>query len=272
MAQYEKTVVDRNTIKIAVSPKQTNDIFCEIHLSSDESFSPDHTSVEYEIKEELGENLTLDQAKKLKKAISKYLTIAHAGNAMLPKEQQRTLTLQFLQRFINCKGGVVNLPYSKIKDDPGFRGEFVSVFQDGLKSVNERAAHFLSEPQKTTYSENFPEREEKYSGTGLDVGFVGDLSTSIGGARITYTRDSNGTIYGSISDTYTFMDDPNKNLTVAFTHNAQHDGFPLLQYLGWNGPSAVTDKWMADLEKYGIAKKFIVRVNWSKKKNEKEWK
>ncbi len=134
---------------------------------------------------------------------------------------------------------------------------------EGLKSPNERAKAFLSRTNKKTYQENFPERSGKYAGIRLDIGFVGDLSTSLGGVRLTYTRGEKNVIHGNISDVYTFRDNPEQDLTVSFTTTGQHSGRPLLQYFGWEGGSTITDEWMGDLEKYGFAKKFTTKINWT---------
>jgi len=181
-----------------------------------------------------GEHLTKEEATALACAINNWLVDATIGNALIMwGDDDRSLTLSFVRRYMGKTGGVVNLSWSDIRNKGAA----------SIKRANLRAPREVEQngvwilPERTT----------------------GDLQTSVNRITLTYGRDANG-FYGGFDDKFTFLDTrPDEGVDAEF---------PRLQDTGrevrccWKGGNNISDKWMADLERYGFAKSFDVKARW----------
>ncbi len=181
-----------------------------------------------------GRNLTKDEAEALACAINSWLVEATVANALfLWGNDDKSLTLRFLKRYMAKTGGLVNLSWSDIRNK-------------GAASI--KAANLQA-----------PREVEQQGVWRLSIRTTGDLSTSVGRTILEYGRDANG-FFGGFDDRYTFLDTrPDEGVDVTF---------PRLQVTGrevkccWMGGNNISDEWMADLERFGFAKSFDVKSRW----------
>lgn len=201
-----------------------------------------------------GEHLTKEEAKSLACAIKFFLIDAKAANALfLRGEDDVSMTIKMLSHYMSKKGTDFTVSESKLKSDPG------------MQLANRDAKNHFKSGGIAPYIRR-------------GIHTTGDLSTAIGRTTAKYTTGTEyipsmpmtmgvpmpgitiHVIHGELlGERYTFLDTkPGDPVNVTF---------PFLNLEGflccWKGGNNISDQWMADLERYGYAKSYNVKGNWT---------
>ena len=183
------------------------------------------------------EHLTKKEALNLWCAIKFWLEDASVYNALFAwGDDDRSLTLDFLERFVNRKGGRVRVDYSDLSDD------------SGITRANKTADSYFMRAHSLSLS---------MSAVRTD----GDRATSIGRVNIQYAQQNFGGMVSArfSNERYTFLDTKNWENPNVYLPFLQKEGILCC----WKGGDEISDKWMGDLERYGYAKSFGVDAEWA---------
>jgi len=185
----------------------------------------------------IGTHLTEKEAKELACQINKWLDDARDVDTILGST--RDLTLRFLHHYMSKEGTMITVPYSEISNEKQ------------TQWANSQAIEKLG--GKTSGAINLYKASFGWANH--------DLSTSFGRVIFHYRIDHNGTILGEILDHYTFLDTAeNDKDNVHFPKF----GWTLTGWCcGWKGGDVIQDQWMADLERFNLAKSFISHIEWT---------
>jgi RHS repeat-associated protein len=183
------------------------------------------------------EHLTQQEAANLKCAIQLWLRRAKQINMLfLWGADDYSLTIRFLKNYLNF-GGDLQLPYSEVQD------EF------SVQNANDKARTAM-----------FQAGQDSYLAGNVTFGRA-DLQTSLGRVLIYYSRLNPFEANARIHDRYTFQ--PGDSIEEGANLNVV---LPGLSFIGsrccWKKGDSISDKWMWDLELYGLAKSFWADVHW----------
>jgi hypothetical protein len=184
-----------------------------------------------------GKHLTKKEAEKLHCALDWYFNSA-LGRVAANLIYGYYWTPQMMKRYLR-KSGDTTMPYSAIQGE-----------QEIIRENNKARTNIFGRGNPDSAG---------------DVEFYKlDLAKSLGGVYITYTAQGPSTIRGKIHDEYTFK--PNRPAEVRAPGLGEE--FPYLttvsktRFCCWDGGDYITDMWLYDLERYGLAKSFYIDIHW----------